>query len=317
MATTTKGEVDRKKEVGEREAEGGGDEEGEVQTESKSKMRQRHRNELKELRVKIEGMQRGVSKQDKKGKADLQIKIKQMEDEIQKRHAAEEKDFIATDEKEEEPTMSNTITLAPNTNKKPSKKQLKKNKQLQQEHNRIKAIEEENKNTVSYRTLENNALSEKLAPLGLTIKEIPPDGNCLYNAVVDQISLHSRLSDKGNHVILRQRAADYILAHPDDYLPFLQVEDGDGIASMKDLEKYCDELRNTNNWGGQLEIIALCHVFTTPITVHSANQPDVVMGEEYSTKNKPFHLSYHKHAYALGEHYNSVVFAPVGEDDDE
>jgi len=97
--------------------------------------------------------------------------------------------------------------------------------------------------------------------------------------------------------------------HPNDFLPFLQVGDDiavDRMPTVDDLENYCKDIRSTNNWGGQLEISALCHALSTPIIVHSADQPEVSMGEEYNTQ-LPLHLSYHKHAYALGEHYNSLI----------
>jgi len=90
------------------------------------------------------------------------------------------------------------------------------------------------------------------------------------------------------------------------FLPFLDAT-GEDIPDIKTLENYCEDVCSTNKWGGQLEIMALCHALSAHIIVHSADQPDVSMGEEYSAANNTIHLSYHKHAYALGEHYNSVV----------
>lgn len=42
-----------------------------------------------------------------------------------------------------------------------------------------------------------------------------------------------------------------------------------------DLKKYCTELRNTNNWGGQLEIQAICNSLALPITIHTADAPGI------------------------------------------
>ncbi len=44
---------------------------------------------------------------------------------------------------------------------------------------------------------------------------------------------------------------------------------------IDDLKKYCDELRNTSNWGGQLEIQAICNALHVPITVHTAGAPGI------------------------------------------
>jgi hypothetical protein len=40
--------------------------------------------------------------------------------------------------------------------------------------------------------------------------------------------------------------------------------------------------------------------------VHEADKQPVNMGEEFAA-DAVIHLSYHRHAYSLGEHYNSVV----------
>lgn len=63
-------------------------------------------------------------------------------------------------------------------------------------------------------------------------------------------------------------------------------------------------------WGGQLEIKALSECLQRPIFVYEANAPVVKMGEEFynpHSPEQPIRLTYHKHYYALGEHYNSVT----------
>lgn len=76
------------------------------------------------------------------------------------------------------------------------------------------------------------------------------------------------------------------------------------IATVTDVldayEAYCADMERSA-WGGQVELRALSKLFDTRIYVHSANG-ELVMGEgEHAV-----HLSYHRHAYALGEHYNSL-----------
>lgn len=114
--------------------------------------------------------------------------------------------------------------------------------------------------------------------------------------------------------------AEYMKAHPDDFLPFIDHEDG--IMSEQQYAEYCDNVANTSCWGGQPELKALVNALQTPILVYSAeaNVPTVEMGKEFEAANKPLQISYviidwiladksryHRHAYTQGEHYNSVV----------
>ena len=78
---------------------------------------------------------------------------------------------------------------------------------------------------------------------------------------------------------------------------------------------FCDIYRKvesiiTAEWGGQIEIRALSECLQRVIYIYEANAPVIKMGEEhhnrYSTE-EPIRLTYHKHYYALGEHYNSVT----------
>ena len=63
-------------------------------------------------------------------------------------------------------------------------------------------------------------------------------------------------------------------------------------------------------WGGQLEIRALCGALRVRINIFEANMPVVGMGEESCSlagDEAALNISFHRHFYALGEHYNSVV----------
>jgi OTU domain-containing protein 6 len=71
-------------------------------------------------------------------------------------------------------------------------------------------------------------------------------------------------------------------------------------------------------WGGQFEIQALSkslkkqiHIIQAlskslkkQIHIIQANSPLLKIGEEFL--GEPLRISYHKHAFGLGEHYNSV-----------
>lgn len=55
--------------------------------------------------------------------------------------------------------------------------------------------------------------------------QIRPDGNCMFAAVVDQLSLMER-GDEYNTSTLRSKVSDFIFEHSDDYLPFCAEDQG-------------------------------------------------------------------------------------------
>lgn len=201
---------------------------------------------------------------------------------------------------------------------KPSKGARRRGRRAQEAAAREQRIQEEQSNIISDRMIENESLETKLEPLGLTIKEIKPDGHCLYRALEDQLSLHSRNNtSQYNYQELREMVANYMREHASDFLPFFlsdgKIEMDSDSSPMERFVKYCEEVQTTAAWGGQLELGALTHCLKKHIVIYSGSFPDVEMGKEYksdtgsSASNPSILLSYHRHAYGLGEHYNSVV----------
>ncbi|EHA8588852.1 OTU domain-containing protein 6B-like [Cocos nucifera] len=199
---------------------------------------------------------------------------------------------------------------------KPNKGARRRGRRAQEEAAREQRIQEEQRNIISDRMIENESLDRKLEPLGFTINEIKPDGHCLYRAVEDQLSLHSRNISPYSYQELREMAANYMREHASDFLPFFlsdnKIEVDSDSSPMERFEKYCEEVRTTAAWGGQLELGALTHCLKKHIVIYSGSFPDVEMGKEYKSENDNLRnpsilLSYHRHAYGLGEHYNSVV----------
>lgn len=72
---------------------------------------------------------------------------------------------------------------------------------------------------------------------------------------------------------------------------------------------YFCNLRFVHDVHAQLR--ALAHILKRPIEVIQAKGPVIVAGEEYSEAKDNHHssivLTYHRHMYGLGEHYNSVT----------
>ncbi|KAH6799503.1 Cysteine proteinases superfamily protein [Perilla frutescens var. frutescens] len=194
-----------------------------------------------------------------------------------------------------------------------SKSAKKHKKRAEQEAAREQRIQEEQSQIVSDRMIEDEKLEKKLEPLGFTINEIKPDGHCLYRAVENQLALQSGGSSAYTYQELRKMVAAYMREHVGDFLPFFLV-DGESEESLTErFENYCKEIESTAAWGGQLELGALTHCLRKHIAIFSGSFPDVEMGKEYKSgsatgsSNASIRLSYHRHAFGLGEHYNSVV----------
>jgi len=104
-----------------------------------------------------------------------------------------------------------------------------------------------------------------------------------------------------------------MLQNSSEFMPFIDAVE-EGTISQEKFKEYCDAVANTSAWGGQLELKALVHALKLPITIFTADEkaPNIEMGQEYNTalNTTTLYLSYHLHAYSLGEHYNSVVPLP-------
>ncbi|KAI8910378.1 hypothetical protein EDD86DRAFT_179807, partial [Gorgonomyces haynaldii] len=147
--------------------------------------------------------------------------------------------------------------------------------------------------------IESQKLHSLLDREQLSIHRIVPDGHCMYNAIADQLNL---LDLKFTQQQLRAKAATYMRSHPEDFLPFLMDEQGN-MVQENGFEAYLHKLEHEPVWGGQLELQALSCAFEHPICVYQADTI-INIGEHFTTQ--PLRVSYHKHEYGLGEHYNSV-----------
>lgn len=99
-------------------------------------------------------------------------------------------------------------------------------------------------------------------------------------------------------------------AHPDDFLPFLIDMNGNagstdaGLMSPQDFQKYCSNIRDTGEWGGEPEIMAMACAFDVPIHAFQWGTPSVVVHSPKratSTASSVVRVSYHRRMYGLGE----------------
>lgn len=289
----------------------------------------RHRKETQDLQNKEVVMKKAAAKG---SKAEQKAKKKQVDEEISRLSTElkqRQTDELATlgynsskgSQKGNLDDLVKAIAGVSVTNQaeqpKISKSAKKHKKRAEQDAAREQRIQEEQSQIVSDRMIEDERLEKKLEPLGFTINEIKPDGHCLYRAVENQLAVQSGGSSPYTYQELRQMVAAYMRQHVTDFLPFFLSEnmaDGESEDSLTErFENYCKEIESTAAWGGQLELGALTHCLKKHIKIFSGSFPEVEMGKEYtagtasSSSSSSIMLSYHRHAFGLGEHYNSVV----------
>ena len=191
--------------------------------------------------------------------------------------------------------------------KKPNRQKARLARRAAEKEEQARQAAEEAKNLPDLKQQERERMLEYMKERGQQEKEIRADGHCLYSAVADQldqlqIPLGAAPDDKPAiaYKVVRAAAANYIEKHQDDFVPFLE----------EPLPEYLHKVRDTGEWGGQLELIALAKTYGTDINVLQ----DFGMVEKIESGSgegdKAMWLGYYKHGFGLGEHYNSLRKVP-------
>lgn len=267
-------------------------------------LEQRHKKEKKELQAQIQALKK-TAKNDKTKKKELSAEIVRLESELEERHRKETEEVMhngssqASVEPEENEEADSEITV-----QKVSKAQKRRNKKLQQERDREKEIIlQEQENVHGPRNKENQEMSARLREMKLKVYSIPSDGDCLYRAVAHQ--LETKYSCTKPVEELRKEAAIHIRENKDEFSVFMCHPDTGFSLTDAEFEEYCTKIANTKEWGGHLEIRALSNCLKRPITVVQAAGPVTIeVGTEFS--GPQLIITYHRHMYSLGEHYNST-----------
>ncbi|XP_023942082.1 deubiquitinase OTUD6B [Bicyclus anynana] len=274
-------------------------------------LEQRHKKEKKELQAQIQGLKK-TAKNDKTKKKELTAEIVRLESDLEERHRKETEELQNGCSRDlAEPEGSDTEIDTGVTKQKVSKAQKRRNKKLQQERDREKEISlQEQENLHGPRNMENQEMSSRLQERKLKIYPIPSDGDCLYRAVAHQLETKYNIIKSIND--LRNDVATYIQDNIDEFKQFMCHPDTGMSLSESEFQEYCNKIRNTKEWGGQVEIRALSNCLKCPITVIQAAGPVAIeQGTEFS--GSPLIITYHRHMYSLGEHYNSTQV--LNEDD--
>ncbi|XP_034950378.1 deubiquitinase OTUD6B [Chelonus insularis] len=275
---------------------------------------QKHKKERKELQGRIQVLKKSICKGDKKKKKEISEEISRLESELDQQQEEELTNFklsqltvtglptetVILPENDDNDESSKTISA-----QRVSKAQKRRDKKANAEKERNRQIiEQEALNVFGKRNVETQTIKKILEGRDLMIYEIPSDGHCLYNAIAHQLKTNGEIPLSLQD--LREKTAMYLRENMNDFLPFLSNSDSEEIFSPEQYEKYCDDVASTSAWGGAVELEVLSRVLRCPIEVIQATGTPYIIGPEY-TDHKKVILTYHRHMYELGAHYNSVT----------
>uniref|UniRef100_A0A4W6BPP1 OTU domain-containing protein 3 n=1 Tax=Lates calcarifer TaxID=8187 RepID=A0A4W6BPP1_LATCA len=132
------------------------------------------------------------------------------------------------------------------------------------------------------------SFSNQLQALGLKLREVPGDGNCLFRALGDQLEGHSR-----GHLRLRQETVQYMTSHRQDFEPF--VEDDVPFAT------HLSNLSQPGTFAGNDAIVAFARSQQVKVVIHQLNTPLWEINGSEKQVCRELHI-----AYRYGDHYDSV-----------
>lgn len=161
-----------------------------------------------------------------------------------------------------------------------------KNKSLKDQKVYRSQVGNDNKDFTSFQ--------EQLQALGLELRDVPGDGNCLFRALGDQLDGHSH-----NHLTHRRDVCEYMLKHREDFEPFIEDE--------VPFQRYIDNLSQSGTYAGNDAIVAFARLHEVVIVIHQLNSPLWNIKGTEQPNARQLHIAYHN-----GVHYSSV--RKIGED---
>ena len=302
--------------------------------ESLEEIQARHRKEQKDLQSRITQKKKGSTKKTRKG---VNTECEELERQLKERHkqelAAIDGDTIPItgdddESSNEEPAdvQSNDVNgvadslekttisePAASDDSQPRKRNRAKERLARRAAEQEAAVEEAKKeaaNQPDQKAVEREKMLKEFEARGLTEKLIRPDGHCLFSAVADQLSQvgipldadsDAELKEDQRYKAVRKAAARYIEGHPDDFVAWLD----------EPLGQYVEKIRDTAEWGGHLELLALAKTYNVEVCVlQDGGMQNIEPGLGGSAESEKIWLAYYRHGFGLGEHYNSLRKSP-------
>lgn len=300
-------------------------------------LQRKHRQEQKDLQSRIMQKKKSAIKKTRKG---INDECAELETQLKERQHAEtaassfhEKpdegsNEISTVNGDDEPTtlenpedisesmnaMSVSSTAVTNGHgKKPNRQKARLARRAAEQEAAAEEAAKEAAHLPNRREKEGNAMLEAYTSRGLREHEIRSDGHCLYAAIADQLEnsevglkpkIHVNNADDQAHLkpviagykVTRQVAAAYISQNPEEFSPFLE----------EPIDQYVKTIRDTGEWGGHLELLALAKAYEININVlrGDGNVEKIECGVD--NEPKTLWLAYYHHSFGLGAHYNSL-----------
>lgn len=192
--------------------------------------------------------------------------------------------------------------------KKPNRAKARLARRAAEQDAIVREAEFEAANAPNPREIERERMATQLERHKLSLHEIRADGHCLYAAVADQIkareldvkpriTIKVAPAEEKEFKKVRCAAADWIEQNADDFAGFMEDP----------LPEHVRKIRETGEWGGHLELLALARTYGVRICVlHSDGNVNKIEPEGDTTNLEEIWLGYYKHSHGLGEHYNSL-----------
>ncbi|TPX30404.1 hypothetical protein SmJEL517_g06032 [Synchytrium microbalum] len=141
---------------------------------------------------------------------------------------------------------------------------------------------------------DSKQLERALLKLGLRIKDMTGDGNCLFRSLSDQI-----YGSPVEHFNIRTRVVQHIRQNRVLYEPFLAIEEEGGF------DAHVSRMGRDGCYGGNHEIVACARDFNAFVMVHQADGPVWIIQPDDTRETQGERLRLHI-AYHSWEHYSSV-----------
>ncbi|MCJ1294328.1 hypothetical protein MMC34_005886 [Xylographa carneopallida] len=289
----------------------------------------KHRQDQRDLQSRITQKKKAATKKTRKG---INDECTELERQLAERHktelsgvignehvhdGAEEKDrgSFSKEDNQESSALDNTVeelsvsekSPTPFQGKKPNRQKARLARRAAEQEAVITRAAVEAASLPNLRENERLVMQKEMKSRGLVEKDIRPDGHCLYSAVADQL-LTRRITHaqgelgeiKTDHKSVRRVAADFISKHAEDFSPFLE----------EPLDDYVAKVRDTAEWGGQLELSALARAYGMDVNVLQGDGRVEKIEAGIDNSGQPIWLAYYRHSFGLGEHYNSLRISP-------
>ncbi|OEH78031.1 otu-like cysteine protease domain-containing protein [Cyclospora cayetanensis] len=106
------------------------------------------------------------------------------------------------------------------------------------------------------------AFAASLLAVGLELRDVVADGNCLFRAASDQL-----FGEQTQHKKVRAAAVEYMAAHADIFAPFTDCDE-------EPFARYLRRMAADRTWGGQLELQAISLAFGVNLLIYVAPPED-------------------------------------------